>query len=123
TTAADESRNNFGAYLDLETDLTKRVLVNAAIRFEDYSDFGSNVSSKLAVRFQPATQFVIRGAVSTGFRAPSLAQSFYGSRITNFRPDPETGRQTPFEIGIFPVKSDVARALGAKDLKPETSIN
>src|SRR4029453_6490657 len=48
---------------------------------------------------------------------------FYGSRITNFRLDPVTGRQTPFEIGIFPVKSDVAQALGAKPLKAETSLN
>jgi iron complex outermembrane receptor protein len=123
TTAADESRNNTGAYVDLETDLTKQLLVNAAARFEDYSDFGSKVSSKLAVRLQPAKQFVLRAAFSTGFRAPSLAQSFYGSRITNFRLDPATGKQAPFEVGIFPVQSDVAKALGARPLKPETSLN
>jgi iron complex outermembrane receptor protein len=123
TTAADESRGNTGAYVDLETDLTKKLLVNAAARFEDYTDFGSNLSWKLAARFQPAKQFVLRGAFSTGFRAPSLAQSFYGSRITNFRLDPETGKQAPFEVGIFPVQSDVAQALGAKPLKPETSLN
>jgi iron complex outermembrane receptor protein len=123
TTAADESRNNTGAYVDLETDLTKQLLVNAAARFEDYSDFGSRVSSKLAVRLQPAKQFVLRAAFSTGFRAPSLAQSFYGSRITSFRLDPATGKQTPFEVGIFPVQSDVAKALGARPLKPETSLN
>jgi len=123
TTAADESRNNTGAYVDLETDLTKQLLVNAAARFEDYSDFGSNVSTKIALRFQPAQQFVVRGAFSTGFRAPSLAQSFYGSRITNFRLDPATGKQAPFEVGIFPVQSEVAQALGAKPLKAETSIN
>ena len=97
--------------------------MNAAARFEDYSDFGSKVSTKLAVRFQPAKQLVLRGAFSTGFRAPSLAQSFYGSRITNFRLDPATGKQAPFEVGIFPVQSDVAMALGAKPLKPETSLN
>ena len=123
TTAADESRNNIGAYVDLETDLTKQLLVNAAARFEDYSDFGSKVSSKLAMRFQPATQFVLRASFSTGFRAPSLAQSFYGSRITNFRLDPATGKQAPFEVGIFPVQSEVAQALGSKPLKPETSLN
>ena len=123
TTAADESRTNTGAYVDLETDLTKQLLVNAAARFEDYSDFGSKVSTKLALRFQPATQLVLRGAFSTGFRAPSLAQSFYGSRITNFRLDPVTGKQAPFEVGIFPVQSDVAVTLGAKPLKAETSIN
>ena len=121
--AADESRGNTGAYVDLETDLTKQLLVNAAARFEDYTDFGSNVSWKLAARFQPATQFVLRAAFSTGFRAPSLAQSFYGNRITNFRFDPATGRQTPFESGTFPVESEVAQVLGAKPLKPETSLN
>jgi iron complex outermembrane receptor protein len=123
TTAADRSRGNTGAYVDLETDLTKQLLVNAAARFEDYSDFGSKLSTKLALRFQPATQLVLRGAFSTGFRAPSLAQSYYGSRITNFRLDPATGKQAPFEVGIFSVSSDVAVALGAKPLKPETSIN
>src|SRR5688572_9049264 len=122
-TEADESRNNTGVYVDLETDLTRQLLVNAAARFEDYSDFGSKVSTKLALRLQPAEQFVLRAAFSTGFRAPSLAQSFYGSRITNFRLDPATGRQTPFESGIFPVKDPVAMALGAKPLKAESSIN
>jgi iron complex outermembrane receptor protein len=123
TTAADESRGNTGVYVDLETDLTKQLLVNAAARFEDYSDFGSKLSTKLALRFQPAEQLVLRGSFSTGFRAPSLAQSFYGSRITNFRLDPNTGRQTPFESGIFPVQDPVAVALGARPLKAETSIN
>jgi iron complex outermembrane receptor protein len=123
STAADKSRSNEGAYLDLETDLTKQLLVNAAARFENYSDFGSKLSTKLALRLQPAQQFVLRAAFSTGFRAPSLAQSFYGSRITNFRLDPATGKQAPFEVGIFSVESDVAKALGAKPLKAETSLN
>lgn len=123
STAADESRGNTGVYVDLETDLTKQLLVNAAARFEDYSDFGSKLSSKLALRLQPAQQFVLRAAVSTGFRAPSLAQSFYGSRITNFRLDETTGRQIPFESGIFSVADPVAVALGARPLTPETSIN
>ena len=123
TTEADESRSNVGVYLDLETDLTRQLLVNAAARFEDYSDFGSKVSTKLALRFQPATQFVLRAALNTGFRAPALAQSFYGSRITNFRLDPETGRQAPFEVGIFPVDNPVAVALGAEPLKAESSVS
>jgi len=123
STEADESRNNAGAFVDLETDVTRQLLVNAAARFEDYSDFGSKLSAKLAVRYQPATELVLRGALNTGFRAPSLAQSFYGSRITNFRLDPTTGRQVPFEVGIFPVDDEVARALGARPLKAETSVN
>jgi len=123
TTEADVSRGNTGGYADLETNLTKELLVNGAVRFENYTDFGSKLSSKLALRYQPARQLVLRGAVSTGFRAPSLAQSYYGSRITSFRLDPATGKQTPFEVGIFPVADPAALALGARPLKPESSVN
>ncbi len=123
STVADVSRGNTGGYADLETNLTKELLVNGAVRFEDYTDFGSKLSSKLALRYQPAKQLVLRGAVSTGFRAPSLAQTYYGSRITNFRLDPATGKQKAFEIGIFPVGDPAALALGSKPLKPEGSVN
>lgn len=123
STAADVSRSNVGAYVDLETDLTKSFLVNAAARFENYSDFGSRLNSKLAARYQPMKELVFRGAISTGFRAPSLAQSYYGSRITNFVLDPSTGRQKPVEVGIFPVSDPTAIALGAQPLRPETSVN
>jgi iron complex outermembrane receptor protein len=121
--AVDESRDNVGGYLDLETNVTPQLLVNGAGRFEHYSDFGEKVTGKLALRYQPASAFVLRGAVSTGFRAPSVSQSFYGSTITNFVLDEETGRQTPVEVGIFPVASEPAQALGARALRPETSVN
>jgi iron complex outermembrane receptor protein len=123
STEVDESRDNVGAYIDLETDITRQFLVNGAARYENYSDFGSKLSAKVAMRYQPTTPLVLRASFSTGFRAPSLAQSFYGSRITNFRLDETTGRQVPFEVGIFPVGDDVARALGAEPLKEETSVN
>ena len=121
--AADASRSNASAYMELESDLTKAFLVNIAGRFENYSDFGSQLSSKVALRLQPARQLVFRAAFSTGFRAPSLAQSYYGSRITNFHLDPSTGKQAPFEVGIFPVNDPAAIALGARPLKAETSVN
>jgi iron complex outermembrane receptor protein len=123
STEVDESRGNVGAYLDLESDLSNQLLVNLAGRFENYSDFGSRFSGKLALRYQPAEQIVFRGALSTGFRAPSLAQSFYGSRITTFVLDQGTGRQTPFEVGIFPVNDAAARSLGSTALKAERAVN
>lgn len=123
STAVEVSRDNVGLYAEAETDLTETVLANVAARFENYSDFGSQLSSKAAVRYQPAKQLVFRAAVSTGFRAPSLAQSNYGSRITSFKLNPATGQQVPFEIGIFPVDDPAAVALGAKPLKAETSVN
>ena len=115
--ASDHSRNNIGAYLDLETNLTPQFLANVAARFEHYSDFGSNVSGKLALRYQPAKQFVIRGSLSNGFRAPGLSQSYFSHITTNF-----IGGQL-FEVGNFPVNARAAQIFGAKPLKEEKSVN
>jgi iron complex outermembrane receptor protein len=120
--ASDHWRSNVGVYLDLEADVAPRVLANAAARWEHYSDFGSRLTGKLAMRVQPSSQVTLRGAVSTGFRAPSLSQSWFSSTVTNFAPDDE-GDPQPFDIGIFPVSSQPARLLGAEPLRPETSIN
>jgi iron complex outermembrane receptor protein len=121
--ASDSHRNNIGAYVDLEGDLVAHLLADVAARYEHYSDFGNKVTGKLAMRFQPTQRLTLRSAVSTGFRAPSLNQSFYSSVVTNFAADPVTGKPVPFEIGIFPVNSREARALGARPLKAESSRN
>ena len=113
----DESRDNVSLYVDVETDLSERFTLAAAARFEEYSDFGSTVSGKLAVRYQPSEPFALRAAVSNGFRAPSLAQSFYSTTATVFI-DGE-----PFEIRTFPVNDPAAVALGAEALDAEESVN
>ena len=113
----DETRTNFGIYADLENNVTEQFLVGAAARYENYNDFGGTATFKLAGRYEVNPVFALRGAVSTGFRAPSLAQSWFTSVATNFIDG------VPFEVGTFPVDSDVAKALGAQELDPETSIN
>ena len=117
---ADADRDNVGAYLDLEGDIVPKLLANVAARWEHYSDFGNNLSGKLAARLQPSPRLTLRATVSTGFRAPSLNQSYYSSVVTNFKDD-GTGTPIPFDIGIFPVGSPEARALGARPLKAEKS--
>lgn len=119
----DQHRQNVGTYLDLETNLTRILLANAAGRFEHYSDFGSKLTGKLALRLAPSDRVTLRAAVSSGFRAPSPSQQFYGATITNFVLDTQTGQPKPVEGGIFPVADAAAAALGAKPLKAETSIN
>jgi iron complex outermembrane receptor protein len=119
----DSDRTNVGVYAEVEGDLVPHLLANVAARYENYSDFGNKVTGKVAMRFQPAPEVTLRAAASTGFRAPSLNQSFYSSVVTNFKADPVTGDPIPFEIGIFPVNSREARALGAKPLKAESSQN
>jgi iron complex outermembrane receptor protein len=77
------SRNNIGVYADAELDVTKAWLVEGAVRFENYSDFGSNVTGKLATRLKLGDNFSLRGTLSSGFRAPSLAQINFNTVFTN----------------------------------------
>lgn len=111
------NRNNLSIYLDLETKLIQQLLVSAAARFENYSDFGPAFNGKFAFRLEPVEKFALRGAVSTGFRAPSLQQSYFSATATNFIGG------IPFDIATFPVSSPAAKVLGAIPLQPERSVN
>jgi iron complex outermembrane receptor protein len=115
--AGTHSRSNLGAYADVESDITERWLVSGAARAENYSDFGSTVTGKLATRLKVVPGFNLRGAMSTGFRAPSLHQSYFSSTATNFI------NGVPFEVRTFPVDDPIARVLGSRDLKSEKSNN
>jgi iron complex outermembrane recepter protein len=117
TDATDEHRTNFGVYADAETDLTPQILANVAARFERYSDFGSRLTGKAAVRFQPSRRVTLRAAAGTGFRAPGLSQAFFSKVVTNVI----AGQAV--DIGIFPVNHPAALALGSQPLKEETSFN
>jgi iron complex outermembrane receptor protein len=113
------SRNNVAAYVDVEGDLRRWLRLGAAGRTERYSDFGGTLDGKVTVRIQPAPALVVRGSASTGFRAPSLAQSFFSSTATNFL---NLGQGlVPVESLTLPVASAAAQVLGAVPLKPEQS--
>jgi iron complex outermembrane receptor protein len=117
----DESRNNVAAYVDLESNLTSQFLLNVAGRVERYSDFGSTADGKVAARFEVLPGIAFRGAAGTGFRAPSLGQSYFSATSTNFIVI--NGVNTPFDVRTFPVNTPGARILGAQELKPEQSLN
>lgn len=115
--ASENSRTNFGGYVDLETNLSQSVLVNAAGRFESYSDFGQAFTGKAAMRYQPNRKFVLRGAMSTGFRAPGLQQSWYSHTTTAIQ------NGVLIEVGNFPVTNRASRIFGARPLQEEKSVN
>jgi iron complex outermembrane receptor protein len=119
--AVDESRSVLGAYLDLETDLTDKLLVNLAGRFENYSDFGSNFAGKISARYKFADFFSLRGAVSNGFRAPSIHQRYFSAISTVFVSTPQ-GLQ-PRQQGTFRNDGQVANAFGIPSLTAEKSTN
>ena len=93
------------------------MLAIVAARFENYRDFGSAVTAKAALRFQPNKELVFRGALSTGFRAPGLQQSWYSHTTTAIQ------NGVLVEIGNFPVANRASRIFGAKKLKEESSVN
>ena len=121
--AVNASRNSKAVYIDTEGDVLPRLRVGIAARYENFSDFGSTTNEKLTLRYTPAKPLVFRGAISTGFRAPSLGQSWFSAVSTNFVRNTVTGNVEPFDVWTAPVSSPIALALGATPLRPETSRN
>jgi iron complex outermembrane recepter protein len=113
----DARRNSIAGYADIELDVTDKFLIGAAVRHENYSDFGATTNWKLSTRLKVSNNFSIRAAASTGFRAPSLHQQNFNSTSTLFVDG------IPYEVGTFSNDSRVAQLLGIPQLKQETSQN
>ena len=116
----DETRNAFSLYVDTEIYLSDILLVSPAVRFENYSDFGSTVNGKVATKLDLTAEFALRGSVSTGFRAPSMQQLYFNNISTQFRD--VGGQQVAFEVGTFRNDSELAKAIGIPALDAETSV-
>ena len=115
---ADVDRRVIAAYVDIEADLSDRFSMGAALRYEDYDDFGDAVTGKLTGRFEITDTFAVRGAIGSSFRAPSLAQLGYEGFFTDFG---DGGMLERFRI--LPVSNPDAVAEGAVSLKEEESQN
>lgn len=113
----DASRDNWAAYVDLEATPAERLTVAAALRFEEYSDFGSTLDGKLAISFEATPAVLLRGSLASGFRAPSLQQKFFSSTFTDFI----SGE--PVDVLLAPNGGAVAAAAGIPDLIEETSLS
>jgi iron complex outermembrane receptor protein len=113
----DRSRSNIALYGDAEFDLSSEFLLSAALRFENYSDFGSTLNWKLASRYLASENLTVRAALSTGFRAPSLTQIYYNLRFTGFQDGVLT------ETLLSANNSPVTKGFGIQPLKEEESLN
>ena len=114
----DVSRDSFALYLDLERNFTESWLLGAAVRYEDYSDFGDEIASKLTSRIELSEAFALRGALATGFRAPALQQSSFQAFQTNISPAGVLERSFTASSG-----SPFPRSVGVEGLKFETSTH
>jgi len=113
--ALDKTRNSVALYGDLEYDINNKWMVNGAIRFENYSDFGNTTNFKLATRYKLTDNINLRGAVATGFRAPSLHQIYFNNTSTQF------AGGVAVQVGTFANDSQAAQLLGIPKLKQEES--
>jgi len=110
-------RTNLGLYADAELNVTDAWLLDGAVRFEHYSDFGSVATVKLATRYKLLENLNIRGSISTGYRAPSLQQMNFSNTLTSF-----SGGQL-VQSRIADNNDPLTKAAGIPKLKEETSVN
>jgi iron complex outermembrane receptor protein len=114
TDAGVWDRKNQAGYIDFAAKPIEALRLDAAGRYEHYSDFGDARVGKLTARYDFAPEFAIRGTVSNGFRAPTLAEEYYAS--TN------VGPTTAF--AQLPPNSPGGKLLGlGTGLQPEHSVN
>lgn len=112
-----KSRSNFAAYIDTELDYSEDINLAVAVRYENYNDFGSTFNAKIAQRFKLSPSFAFRYSMSTGFRAPSLAQKYYNLKFTDYVSG--VGSETLLASNDSPI----TRAFGIDQLKEEKAFN
>jgi len=115
--AVNSSRSSWAAYGQVETDVVDGLTLNAALRHEDFEDFGGTTNWKVASLYHPLSWLSARAAYSTGFRAPTVGQ-LYQTMITY-----SWVGQSPLEAAVYPVSNPAAKAFGAVPLRPEKSKN
>jgi iron complex outermembrane receptor protein len=107
-------RDVIGAYVDVALHPVEALTINLAGRYEDYSDFGDTSVGKLSLRYELTDAWALRGTASTGFRAPTLAESYYSA--TNVGPTTAFVQMPPN------APATAILGLGA-GLQPEKSTN
>ncbi|CAM1361839.1 Iron complex outermembrane recepter protein [Tenacibaculum sediminilitoris] len=117
TNEVDRTRTSFSLYFDSEIDVTKKWLLATALRYENYSDFGSTINTKIASRYKILPKTNLRFSFSTGFRAPSLAQIYYNLKFTNYIGG------NPVESFLIANNNSITRKFGINQLKEERATN
>jgi iron complex outermembrane receptor protein len=116
-TAGAHSRDNYAVYIDAEAPFTDKFTLAAALRYEDFSDFGGTTNWKLTSRYDFTDSFALRGAISTGFRAPTPGQANAEQVTTSFI----AGQLR--DTAVLSPNNAIAQFYGAEPLTPEESKN
>nr|WP_232771582.1 TonB-dependent receptor [Colwellia sp. 12G3] len=111
------SRQNYALYVDVEAQITQDFLIGTAVRYEDYSSFGSTTNYKVTGQYNITDDFSLRGSISTGFRAPTVGQANY----SNVQTELKEGKLV--DTALLPATNPIAVQLGAQELTPEESFS
>lgn len=114
--SGDWDSDSWGAYVDMETDITDQLSGAVALRYEDYDEFDDTLDWKVSARYDFTDTFAIRGTANTGFRAPSPGQV---NTLNVTTTADSNGNLIP--SGTYPVDNPVAQVLGSKALENEES--
>ena len=124
--STSSSQDSWAAYGELEADLTDALTLQGALRYEDYSVFGDTTNFKIAGLYRVSEGFKIRGAISTGFHAPTAGQA----NITNVTTQINNG--VLVDQGTLPLSSTAGQIAGdfiesqgngRPTLGPEDAVN
>ncbi len=118
----DESRDVASIYVELNSELSERINLSTALRYDDYDGFGDTSNLKVAGNWRLNDSIKLRGSISTGFRAPSMQQLYFNNISTQFLVD-ENNHLTAERVGTFRNDSLLARAIGVPELQEEQSTN
>jgi iron complex outermembrane receptor protein len=111
------SRQSIAAYVDVEANVTEDLLLGAALRYEDFSSFGSTVNYKLTAQYQLSEELSLRASHSTGFRAPTVGQA----NVVNTQTSLVSGEL--IQSATYPPTHPVSLELGGVELDPEESVS
>jgi Outer membrane receptor for ferrienterochelin and colicins len=111
TDAGIHSRKNYATYVDVSLIPLENLKIDLAGRYEHFSDFGDATIGKITARYDFSPSFALRGTISTGFRAPTLAEEYFSA--TNVGPS--------WATVVLPPDSAAAALIGIAPLKPEKS--
>ncbi|MFZ6693014.1 TonB-dependent receptor plug domain-containing protein [Undibacterium sp. SXout20W] len=112
------SRYNKSAYINVDSDLSKHLLLGVAARYSNIGDIGGKATGKVSFRYKFSPDFLVRGSISNSFRAPELAQVGFRNTVLGFN---SAGQLS--NVALVPATDPLAQGQGAQALKPESSVN
>jgi iron complex outermembrane receptor protein len=116
-TAGVDTRRSVAAYVDVEAYLTEDLLLGGAIRYEDFTTFGSTTNYKLTLQYTATDELSFRASTSTGFRAPTVGQA----NVVNTQTSIVGGDL--IQTFLAPPTDPLSSFYGGVELSPEDSTS